>query len=501
MKNFRKSLAILLSMLILFAVSPVAAFAEGEATGEENVEPEVMWYTSYGIKKGEGTLAEAAAAVNAGGRIVLLKDITAPDAVLTFVNNATVEGEGYTITRSESYGGVMISVENSATLTLKDVTINGNSASYSGQADSIVTVVSGQLTLDDGAVLTANSAMTADGAAINAGSADASSTHSALILMNDGAEISDCVGNNGGAVYLGNNAQMIMNGGSIMNCKAYYDGGAVAVAKATSKFTMAGGEISGCSCSLNDTGYAGSAVYAGYGTTAFTGGTVTGNTNMSDLGAVYVALTANVTMGNNVYVYGNDGSIGESNVYIEDNAVLGINPAFAEGAKIGVSTSDDYQEGDTVTLDFISASGDIMGYVYNDSDGTTFYNLNGVVTLIRCINVTFDPGNGSCSVKSKIYPVDLAFGTLPECDEREGFEFLGWYTAADSLVTENTVVSYDEDITLYAKWENLNKLDDSPFAVIGRFFERIGELMRSVFEFLENLFTGSGNDKLENIQK
>lgn len=501
MKIFRKSLALFLSMLILLAVSPVAAFAEGETTGEETVEPEVMWYTSYGIKKGEGTLAEAAASVNAGGRIVLLKDITALDSALTFVNNATVEGEGYTITRSDSFGGVMFTVDNSATLTLKNVTVNGNSENYPGQTDSIVSIVSGQLTLDDGAVLTANSARNTDGAAIKAGPADASSSNSALILMNDGAEISDCIGNNGGAVYLGNNAQMIMNGGSIKNCKASYDGGAVAVAKATSKFTMAGGEITGCSCSLRDTGYAGSAVYAGYGTTAITGGTITGNTNMSDLGAVYVALTANVTMGNTVYVYGNDGSAGESNVYIEDNAVLGINPAFAEGAKIGVSTSDKYQEGDTVTLDFISASGDVMGYVYNDGDGTTFYNSNGVVTLIQCIKVTFDPGNGTCPVGSKIYPVDLDFGTLPECDEREGFEFLGWYTATDSLVTENTAVSYYEDITLYAKWENLNKLDDSPFAVIGRFFERIGELMRSVFEFLENLFTGSGNDELENIKK
>ena len=110
-------------------------------------------------------------------------------------------------------------------------------------------------------------------------------------------------------------------------------------------------------------------------------------------------------------------------------------------------------------------------------------------------------GYGTCPVGSKIYAVDLDFGELPECDPRDGFEFLGWYTATDSLVTENTAVSYYEDITLYAKWENLNKLDDNPLSVIGRFFERIGELMRSVFEFLQNLFAGTGNDELEKIEK
>lgn len=497
MKTLRKALALILSMLILLAVSPVAAFAEED----ENTVAEAAWYTSYGIMKGEGTLTEAAASVKTGGKITLQRDITDFGAAVTFAVNVTFDGAGYTITRNDSYDGVMFNVTNNAVVTVSNVTINGNADNFPGQTDSIFAVTSGQLNLSNGSVLTKNSARIIDGAAIKAGPTDGTSTDTALIVMSGDAQISDCTAKNGGAVYLGNNAKMLINSGSITGCKASYDGGAVAVSKSTAEFTMAGGEIKDCSCSLRDTGYAGSAVYAGYGKTNITGGTITGNTNMSDLGAVYVAQTAQVSIGNTAYVLGNDGSAEESNIYIEDNAVLKINPAFAEGSKIGVSTSDRYVEGDTVTLDFIDYSGDVMGYIYNDADGATFYNSNGVITLIQCITVTFDPGNGSCPVKTKLYAVDLDFGPLPECDEREGFEFLGWYTATDSLVTADTAVSYYEDITLYAKWENLNQIDTHPFAVIGRFFERIGELMRSVFHFLENLFTGNGNNELENMPK
>ena len=500
MKTFRKAIALILSMLVLLTVSPLAAFAEGEAT-EGAAGPEAAWFTSYGIRRGEGTLAEAAASVNAGGRILLLTDVTDFDEAITFTHNVTLEGDGYTITRSETFGGVMFTVSNNSTLNIKNVTINGNVENYPGIADTVINVTSGQLTLGSGTVITANNAGFSNGGAVRAGTADATSAAAALVLMSAGSEISDCSASNGGAVYLDNKAQMVMNGGTISGCKAVYDGGAVAVAKSTATFTMAGGTITGCECSLTSTGYAGSAVYAGYGKTAITGGTITGNTNTSDLGALYVALTAEVSVGNAAYIFGNNGNVTESNIYIEKNAVLNINPALTEGAKLGVSTYAKYKKGDTIVFDFINVDTDVMGYIYNDADGSTFQNANGLATLIQCITVSFNPGNGTCPVESKLYAVDAAFGKLPECDDRDGFEFLGWYTDADVLVTESSTVSFYDDITLHAKWENLNKIDNSPLSVIGRFFERIGELMRSVFEFLENLFTGNGSDALENIDK
>lgn len=40
----------------------------------------------------------------------------------------------------------------------------------------------------------------------------------------------------------------------------------------------------------------------------------------------------------------------------------------------------------------------------------------------------------------------------------------------------------------------------NPFSLFGGFFEKIGELMRIVFEFLENMFTGNGNNALEELK-
>ncbi len=496
MKTMKKAIALLLTMLLVISVSPIA-FAQDE-NSEDTYEAE--WFTSFGIKKGEGTLEQAVSLSGTGDRIVLLQDIEALNSTLYITKNTTIEGAGFTVTRSDTLAGEMFNIDSAATLKLEDVTINGNTANFPGYTAPIVNIVSGQLTLEEGAVLTENSARLSFGGAVVAGTEDPSTAKNCTIVMNEGSEISDCVGNIGGAVYMRNKTEMIMNGGVIKNCKAAYDGGAIVLSAGTSKLTVNKGEITGCSASLADTGCKGSAIYAPAGTVTLADAKITGNTNMSDLGAVYFTSAVNFTLGGNVYVYDNDGSATGSNIYVPENAVIVVSPEFTENAKIGVTAPSYFGETESIDISFINYSKDIMGYVYNDKDGTTFYNSNGVVSLIECIKVTFDPGNGTCPVSSKIYAVDLDFGELPECDPREGFEFLGWYTATDSLVTESTAVSYYEDITLYAKWENLNKLDDHPFAFIGRFFERIGDLLRMVFEFLENMFTGDGNSDLEELK-
>ncbi|MBR5233227.1 MAG: InlB B-repeat-containing protein [Clostridia bacterium] len=494
MKKFKKALALLLSMLILLTVSPISAFAE-ETT------PEAEWFTSYNVKKGEGTLAEAVQLVGNGGRIDLLKDIPELGATAVLNKNVTINGNGYTITRGATFGGAMFIVGNGAKINVTKIILDGNADNVPGYANSVFVVTDGYLTLEDGAVIRKNNAGSNNGGAIRAGSSIAGIANPCVVTMNAGSELADCSADNGGAVYLGSGAEFILNDGAIKNCNAGYHGGAVIVDDTTASFVMNGGSITGCSCSTKASGYVGSAVYANKGTTAIKAGSITDNANGSDFGAVYVSVSADVSIGGTAYIYDNDGTANQSNIFVDDNAVIAVNPAFAEGAKIGVSRSQLMQEGDTVDMSFISSAEDVMGYLFNDYDGSTFYTADGAVTLIQCIKVTFNPGNGSCPVGEKIYGVNMAFGELPECDYRDGFEFLGWYTEDDVLVTKTTVVSGNEDITLYAKWENLNKLDDSPLSFIGRFFERIGELMRSVFEFLENLFAGTGNDELEKIEK
>lgn len=59
---------------------------------------------------------------------------------------------------------------------------------------------------------------------------------------------------------------------------------------------------------------------------------------------------------------------------------------------------------------------------------------------------------------------------------------------------EADIVAPDADVSEDTNAETLN-----PFALIGKFFEMIGETLRLVIEFLENMFTGTGNDALEQL--
>lgn len=491
MKSIKKVIALLLTMLLVLSVSPVAFAAEDDA--------EVKWFTSYGIEKGTGTLAEAAACGIPGCKISLLRDITALDEAITFSKDATIVGNGYTITRGETNANSMFIVDHTAKLTFTDITINGNAKNFPGYAKAIVSVISGQVILNDGAHLTSNNARNSDGGAISAGSSQLSSAVDCDVIMNSGSKISDCSAATAGAVYLNNKAEMTMNGGIIENCEAAYDGGAIVVSKDTSILTIKSGEITGCSASNAANGYAGSAIYAPAGTVVLENAKITGNTNESDKGAVYFSSAADFTIGGDVYVYGNTGSATQSNIYVPEHAVINVAPELADSAKIGVTAPSYFGTTETVDTSFINL-GNLMGYVYSDTDGKTFLKTNGTVSLVNSITVTFNPGNGVCPIESKVYAVDIEYGFLPECDPREGFDFLGWYTEDDELITASDIVTATEDITLYAKWDNLNKLDNSPFGVFGRFFERIGDLMRMVFEFLESLFTGSGNKDLEEIK-
>ena len=64
-----------------------------------------------------------------------------------------------------------------------------------------------------------------------------------------------------------------------------------------------------------------------------------------------------------------------------------------------------------------------------------------------------------------------------------------------------TTVAFAEEEVVEPEIENDIAEDTlNPFSLIGGFFEKIGELMRIVFEFLENMFTGNGNNALEELK-
>lgn len=64
-----------------------------------------------------------------------------------------------------------------------------------------------------------------------------------------------------------------------------------------------------------------------------------------------------------------------------------------------------------------------------------------------------------------------------------------------SVFAEEADIVPDADLSEDTETETLN-----PFSLIGKFFEMIGETLRIVIEFLQNMFTGSGNDALDQIK-
>ena len=78
---------------------------------------------------------------------------------------------------------------------------------------------------------------------------------------------------------------------------------------------------------------------------------------------------------------------------------------------------------------------------------------------VRYGMVTFEVGGGS-SVNPVSIPVGKTMGQLPT-PMREGYTFLGWFTAAEGgvAVTPETVVTADMTIMIYARWESVISAD------------------------------------------
>jgi len=100
---------------------------------------------------------------------------------------------------------------------------------------------------------------------------------------------------------------------------------------------------------------------------------------------------------------------------------------------------------------------------YTDENCTQRYEfttpVNSDITLyakwtLSKYNLNYDTNGASNSIGSKSVTYSEAYGDLPEC-ERDGYEFLGWFTEANggTQVTSETVYQIDGDSTIYAHWK------------------------------------------------
>ena len=73
-----------------------------------------------------------------------------------------------------------------------------------------------------------------------------------------------------------------------------------------------------------------------------------------------------------------------------------------------------------------------------------------------------------------------------------------------SVFAEEAVVAPEADVEADAEVEVEEEAGAetlNPFSLIGKFFESIGETLRIVVEFLMNMFSGTGNDALDQMMK
>lgn len=144
--------------------------------------------------------------------------------------------------RAAGYSGYLVAVPSGASLTLTNITIDGNRQAYV-YTDSLIHVV-GTLSITDRTALQNNLA----------------------------GQLYDAKNNyNGGAVYAdGTSAVVTMSGGTIQNCASSYLGGGITVA--LGKFNMTGGTITS-----NESQYGGGVALVRGAQMTFSGGTISNN--------------------------------------------------------------------------------------------------------------------------------------------------------------------------------------------------------------------------------
>lgn len=119
------------------------------------------------------------------------------------------------------------------------------------------------------------------------------------------------------------------------------------------------------------------------------------------------------------------------------------------------------------------------------------------------VNITFDSNGGECSEKGKVVYYTDAYGTLP-VPIMENHVFLGWYTAPNSgsKVDENTIVSTNSDMILYAHWERIlvkvtfdvnggSTSGTSAYIGLGEKYELPADPVRQYYSF-EGWYTAAG---------
>ncbi len=392
--------------------------------------------------------------------------------------------------------GSVLTINTKVPVTLKNIAItNGTARDLAGgihvnNKDTVVTLEEGTLIKDcintsgrGGIDIRAGLVIMNEGAAItnneaSSGGAVSISSSNAKFIMNGG----EIIGNKCQSYYGGNISNygtFIMNGGKILSCTASY-GGAVYINGSAAVFTMNGGEIQNCRATVY-----GGAVYMESGATFnMNGGKITACSSGNNGGSVYISganskfnmdggTIENTKTGGAVYVNGGKFNISgsaripqneaETNFVIGYPTVTDVLTAESPVATVKRTLSEGYI--------VLAAGGDVTltkeiknQFAYFIDPDDTYWNIviEGNYAYLRrpVYKITYKEQGGGEFQKTLLdenAPFTHTYGTkttLP-VPEREDYLFLGWYLDEPcESVRYKTLEAkdYTDDITVYAKW-------------------------------------------------
>ena len=396
----KKLMSVLLTLVLVLAMVPVAASAEGEILTADDLK----------------------AAVENGGEIVIGESISLTET-LTIETNVTIDLNGYTIDRGSGFTSTMIRVAEGGSLTIEDLRGNGQISSSTG----IAVENNGTFTLLSGTI-DANNSSNAYGVR-NRVTTTSLEENQAVICNIEGGTISSDVW---GVVFFGagmagqtdGNNSALNTGvtGSILNNMMQVNisgnaqiSGLQALATAANNGIYAGFtvNISGNAEITGINEIEGCAMYLpGYGVTNISGGTISGGqgirisagelnitggtiegTTVSD-GKDLVAGGSTGTQGAIVVGKASGGYVGNIDINISGDAVV-TNTAKGEGTKPAIVVSDKNMSNDSMGYDDLAITVTV--------DGTEGAAINGDVVKVSNLTTgakTQDGGNTSLTISN-----------------------------------------------------------------------------------------------------
>ena len=456
----KKLLSIILALAMMFSVLPASTFLVYADGISETISADTTW--NDGDTVGGVTIS--------GGTMTINGDVGIT-ATITIKGDVTFTGGG-TLNRISTSGN-LIKVE-SGSLTLDNVTIDGNNVKAQGDGTATaIYITGGTVIMNNGAKITNHkkSSSYCNGGAIYMSGGN--------FKMNGGT-ISGCeTSEYGGAVYL-YGGSFEMNNGTVENNKTTtstkYGGGAFYVRGAT--LTINGGLIQ------NNSSDCGGAIYnSAYGTTIINGGVIKNNTavgtrqngaaifhscrNSKKGATLQIGGNANIDVGNDIYLMSNTSddkyveitsSIknplmltveGESEGRVIADAADGVVLTYNDMAKIRLSNSS-YAlklENNQIKLTQTS-SGETKFPVYLGYDAN---------------NGTNAPNGSSAEI---VAGNSATFTISDSVPTRTGYNFLGWATNKDATSAEYSSggsITISSNTTLYAVWKKISTFETNEF--------------------------------------